>query len=88
MKVPEFDKYLKKAGGHIGWNIVEIQLVHLLYQCKRLCSLSKVGNKPNDASCNQICKSIKQLGWLVWFYGILILFYTYNQFYFKQLSLV
>ena len=26
VKVPEFDKLLKKAGGHIGWNIVEIKM--------------------------------------------------------------
>ena len=25
-KVPEFDKNLKKAGGHIGWNVVEITI--------------------------------------------------------------
>ena len=24
VKVPEFDKHLKKAGGHIGRNVVEI----------------------------------------------------------------
>ena len=24
MKVPKFDKHLKRAGGHIGWNVVEI----------------------------------------------------------------
>ena len=26
VKAPEFDKYLKKAGGHIGRNIVEITI--------------------------------------------------------------
>ena len=26
VKVPEFDKYLKKAGGHIGRNVVEITI--------------------------------------------------------------
>ena len=26
LKVPEFDKHLKKAGGHIGRNIVEITI--------------------------------------------------------------
>ena len=26
MKIPEFDKHLKKAGGHIGWNVVEITI--------------------------------------------------------------
>ena len=26
VKVPKFDKHLKKAGGHIGWNIVEITI--------------------------------------------------------------
>ena len=26
MKVPEFDKHLKKAGGHIGRNVVEIKM--------------------------------------------------------------
>ena len=26
MTVPKFDKHLKKAGGHIGWNIVEITI--------------------------------------------------------------
>ena len=26
MKVPEFNKHLKKAGGHIGWNVVEITI--------------------------------------------------------------
>ena len=26
VKVPEFDKHLKKAGGHIGQNIVEITI--------------------------------------------------------------
>ena len=26
MKVPEFDKHLKEAGGHIGWNVVEITI--------------------------------------------------------------
>ena len=26
VKVPEFDKHLKKAGGHIGQNIVEIAI--------------------------------------------------------------
>ena len=26
MKVPEFNKHLKKAGGHIGRNIVEIKM--------------------------------------------------------------
>ena len=26
MKVPEFDKHLKKAGGHIGRNVVEITI--------------------------------------------------------------
>ena len=26
VKVPEFDKYLKKAGGHISRNIVEITI--------------------------------------------------------------
>ena len=26
VKVPEFNKHLKKAGGHIGQNIVEIKL--------------------------------------------------------------
>ena len=26
VKVPEFDKNLKKAGGHIGWNIEEITI--------------------------------------------------------------
>ena len=26
VKVPEFDKHLKKAGGHIGQNVVEITL--------------------------------------------------------------
>ena len=26
VKVPEFDKHLKKAGGHIGRNIVEIAI--------------------------------------------------------------
>ena len=25
VKVPEFDKHLKKAGGHIGRNVVEIK---------------------------------------------------------------
>ena len=25
-KVPEFNKHLKKAGGHIGWNVVEITI--------------------------------------------------------------
>ena len=25
-KVPEFDKHLKKAGGHIGWNAMEIRM--------------------------------------------------------------
>ena len=25
-KVPEFDKHLKKAGGHVDWNIVEITI--------------------------------------------------------------
>ena len=26
VKVPEFDKHLKKAGGHIGWNVVEMSI--------------------------------------------------------------
>ena len=26
VKVPEFDKHLKKAGGHIGRNVVEIAI--------------------------------------------------------------
>ena len=26
VKVPEFDKHLKKAGGHIGRNVVEITI--------------------------------------------------------------
>ena len=26
MKVPEFDKHLKKTGGHIDWNVVEITI--------------------------------------------------------------
>ena len=26
VKVPEFDKRLKKAGGHIVWNVVEITI--------------------------------------------------------------
>ena len=26
VKVPEFDKHLKKTGGHIGWNVVEITI--------------------------------------------------------------
>ena len=26
MKVYEFDKHLKKAGGHIGWNVGEITI--------------------------------------------------------------
>ena len=26
VKVPEFDKYMKKAGGHIGRNVVEIAI--------------------------------------------------------------
>ena len=26
VKVPEFNKYLKKAGGHISWNIMEITI--------------------------------------------------------------
>ena len=26
VKVPEFDKHLKKAGGHIGRNVVEITM--------------------------------------------------------------
>ena len=26
VKVPEFDKHLKKAGGHIGQNVVEITI--------------------------------------------------------------
>ena len=26
VKVPEFDKHLKKAGGHIGGNVVEITI--------------------------------------------------------------
>ena len=26
MKVPKFDKYLKKAGGHIGQNVVEVTI--------------------------------------------------------------
>ncbi len=26
VKVPEFDKHLKKAGGHIGGNVVEIAI--------------------------------------------------------------
>ena len=26
VKVPEFEKHLKKAGGHIGWNVVEITI--------------------------------------------------------------
>ena len=26
VKVPEFDKHLKKAGGHIGRNVVEIKM--------------------------------------------------------------
>ena len=26
VKVPEFDKHLKKARGHIGWNVVEITM--------------------------------------------------------------
>ena len=26
IKVPEFDKHLKKAGGHIGRNVVEITI--------------------------------------------------------------
>ena len=26
IKVPKFDKHLKKASGHIGWNVVEITI--------------------------------------------------------------
>ena len=26
VKVLEFDKHMKKAGGHIGWNVVEITI--------------------------------------------------------------
>ena len=26
VKVPKFDKHLKKARGHIGWNVVEITI--------------------------------------------------------------
>ena len=26
VKVPEFDKHLKKAGGHIGWNVMKIAI--------------------------------------------------------------
>ena len=26
VNVPEFDKHLKKVGGHIGWNVVEITI--------------------------------------------------------------
>ena len=26
VKVPELDKHLKKAGGHINWNVVEITI--------------------------------------------------------------
>ena len=26
VKVPEFDKHPKKAGGHIGWNVVEVTI--------------------------------------------------------------
>ena len=26
VKVPEFNKHLEKAGGHIGWNVVEITM--------------------------------------------------------------
>ena len=26
MKVPDFNKHLKKVGGHIGWNVVEITI--------------------------------------------------------------
>ena len=35
LKVLEFDKHLKKAGGHIGWNIVEIAIVGKLFMIKK-----------------------------------------------------
>ena len=30
VKVPEFDKHLKKAGGHIGQNVVEIKVMIII----------------------------------------------------------
>ena len=32
MKVPEFDKHLKKAGGHIGRNVVEITIKTIVWK--------------------------------------------------------
>ena len=37
MKVPEFDKHLKKAGGHIGRNVVEIKMKTIVWKPLILC---------------------------------------------------
>ena len=41
MKVPKFDKHLKKAGGHIGRNVVEITIkmktIDLMIKIIKLC---------------------------------------------------
>ena len=36
VKFPEFDKHLKKAGGHIGRNVVEITIKMKTIVCKPL----------------------------------------------------
>ena len=41
-KVPEFDKHLKKAGGHIGQNVVEITIKMKIIVWKLLMIKMKV----------------------------------------------
>ena len=55
MKVPEFDKHLKKAGGHIGWNIVEITI--------------KMKTKTlNDKNHQALCQKFTQLNLFVFWW--------------------
>ena len=49
VKVPEFDKHLKKAGGHIGRNVVEITMKTLndknsrkIYKCRMILKVDKM----------------------------------------------
>ena len=42
VKVPEFDKHLKKAGGHIGQNVVEITKMKTIVRKPIMIKINKL----------------------------------------------
>ena len=51
VKVPELDKHLKKAGEHIGWNVVEITI-----------KMETIARKPLMLHFNSVKK--EQIKWI------------------------